>query len=151
MDYSPPGSSGHGISPARKLEWVAISFSRESSQSRDWTHISCIGRRILFAEPPGKPFLFCTSIQIMAKVLKLWYNLISTILTCIIIFIRIYIYWLKKNLFFMQLSANALLIVVLTVHLFPSIFNYWKVLINFHIKLASLITIINYCSIFLLQ
>ena len=30
VDYSPPGSSGHGISQARTLEWVAISFSRET-------------------------------------------------------------------------------------------------------------------------
>ena len=28
MDHSPPGSSVHGISQERKLEWVAISFSR---------------------------------------------------------------------------------------------------------------------------
>ena len=51
MDYSPPGSSVHGISQARILEWIAISFSRGSSQSRDWTHISCIfciGRKILY-------------------------------------------------------------------------------------------------------
>jgi len=27
MDYSPPGSSVHGILQARMLEWVAISFS----------------------------------------------------------------------------------------------------------------------------
>ena len=31
LDYSPPGSSVHGILQARILEWVAISFSRESS------------------------------------------------------------------------------------------------------------------------
>ena len=31
MDYSPPGSSVHGISQARILEWLAISFSRGSS------------------------------------------------------------------------------------------------------------------------
>ena len=35
MDCSPPGSSVHGIIQARILEWVAISFSRESSQPRD--------------------------------------------------------------------------------------------------------------------
>ena len=35
MDYSPPGSSVHGISQARMLEWVAISFSRASSWPRD--------------------------------------------------------------------------------------------------------------------
>ena len=35
MDCSPPGSSVHGIFQARILEWVAISFSRRSSQPRD--------------------------------------------------------------------------------------------------------------------
>ena len=37
MDCSPPGSSIHGILQTRILEWVAISFSRESSQPRDRT------------------------------------------------------------------------------------------------------------------
>ena len=37
MDYSPPGSSAHGISQTRILELVAISFSRGSSQTRDRT------------------------------------------------------------------------------------------------------------------
>ena len=36
------GSSVHGIFKARVLEWVAISFSRGSSQPRDWTQVSCI-------------------------------------------------------------------------------------------------------------
>ena len=35
VDYNPPGSSAHGISPERKLEWVALPFSRGSSQLRD--------------------------------------------------------------------------------------------------------------------
>ena len=42
MDCSPPGSSVHGISQARILEWVAMFFSRTSFWARDWTHISCI-------------------------------------------------------------------------------------------------------------
>ena len=42
MDCSLPGSSVCGISQARILEWVAISFSRGSSWPRDWTHVSCI-------------------------------------------------------------------------------------------------------------
>ena len=42
MDYSPPGFSIQGILQARILEWVAISFSQESSQPRDRTHVSCI-------------------------------------------------------------------------------------------------------------
>ena len=41
MDCSPPGSSVHEIFQARILEWVAISFSRESSQPRDQTWVSC--------------------------------------------------------------------------------------------------------------
>ena len=47
-DCSPAGSSVHGISQARIPEWVTTSFSRGSSQPRDQTHISCIGRRILY-------------------------------------------------------------------------------------------------------
>ena len=34
------------MSQARILEWVAISSSRGSSQTRDQTHVSCIGRWI---------------------------------------------------------------------------------------------------------
>ena len=37
---SPPGSSVHGLPQARILEWVAMPFSRGSSQSRDQTHVS---------------------------------------------------------------------------------------------------------------
>ena len=37
MDYKV-----HGILPARILEWVAIPFSRGSSQPRDQTQVSCI-------------------------------------------------------------------------------------------------------------
>ena len=48
MDHSPPGSPVHGILQARILEWVAISFSRGSSGSRDQTHISYMGRLILY-------------------------------------------------------------------------------------------------------
>ena len=45
MDGSPPGSSIHGIFQARVLEWGAISFSRRSSQPRNWTQVShIIGR-----------------------------------------------------------------------------------------------------------
>ena len=48
IDYKPPGSSVHGISQLRILEWVAISFSRGSSWPRDRTHVYCISRQILY-------------------------------------------------------------------------------------------------------
>ena len=47
-DCSPSRSSIHGIFQARILEWVAIFYSRESSQPRNWTLISCVGRWILY-------------------------------------------------------------------------------------------------------
>ena len=41
MDCNLPGSSVCGILQARILEWVAIPFSRRSSQPRNWTLVSC--------------------------------------------------------------------------------------------------------------
>ena len=60
MECSPPGSSVHGISPERILEWVAMPSSRGSSQPRDWTHISCvsfIAGGFFTTGPLGKPLL----------------------------------------------------------------------------------------------
>ena len=52
MDCSMPGSllgsSAHGISRAKILEWVVTSFSRGSFQLRDQARVSCIGRWILY-------------------------------------------------------------------------------------------------------
>ena len=45
IDCSPPGSSAHGFLQARILKWVAIPFSRGSSQPRDWTQISSTADR----------------------------------------------------------------------------------------------------------
>ena len=61
IDYNPTGSAVHGISQARILEWVAISFSRQSSQPRDWSHIFCLAGRFFTSEPPGKlcSYLIC--------------------------------------------------------------------------------------------
>ena len=45
IDCNPPSSSVHEILQARILEWVAIHFSRGSSQPRDRTQVSCIAGR----------------------------------------------------------------------------------------------------------
>ena len=50
-------SSVHGIFQARILEWVAISFSRRSSQSKDRSCVSCIAGGFFTTEPSGKPTL----------------------------------------------------------------------------------------------
>ena len=54
MDSSPPGSSVHGISQARILEWVAIPFSRGTSPPRDQSQVSCIAADALSSEPLEK-------------------------------------------------------------------------------------------------
>ena len=54
MNYSPPGSSVHGISQARILDWVAISFSRGYSWSRDQIRSPALQMDSLLTEPPGK-------------------------------------------------------------------------------------------------
>ena len=49
MDYSPPGSSVHGILQARRLEWVATPSARGSSWPRDGScisYVSCISRQV---------------------------------------------------------------------------------------------------------
>ena len=64
MDCSPPGSTVHGISQARILEWVAISYSRGYSQPRDQTRVSCIGRQILVYIQSQSPNSFHPGIQL---------------------------------------------------------------------------------------
>ena len=57
MDGSPPGSSVHGILQARILKWIAIPFSRRSSQPRDQTRVSCIAGRFFYClSHQGSPF-----------------------------------------------------------------------------------------------
>ena len=55
MDCSLLGFYVHGIFQARILDWVAISFSRRSSQSSDRTFISCIPGGFFTSELPEKP------------------------------------------------------------------------------------------------
>ena len=52
---NPMDHTVHGILQAGILEWVAIPFSRRSSQPRDQTQVSCIAGRFFTTEPPGKP------------------------------------------------------------------------------------------------
>ena len=59
MECSPPGSSVHGTFQVRIPEWVAISFSRGSSQPRDGTHFSCIAGRFFTT---AKSLQLCTTL-----------------------------------------------------------------------------------------
>ena len=68
---SPPGSSVHGISQARILEWVSISFSRGSSRPRDQTQVSCTAGRFLPSEPSVKPKRYQCSFLLLLWVEKI--------------------------------------------------------------------------------
>ena len=57
MDCSLPGSSVHGISQAKILEWVAVSFSRGSSEPRDWTPFPALAGGFFTTEPSGKAYI----------------------------------------------------------------------------------------------
>ena len=57
IDSSPLGSAVPGILQAKTLEWVAVSFSRGSSQPRDQMQVSCIAVTLFTHEPAGKPLL----------------------------------------------------------------------------------------------
>jgi hypothetical protein len=57
MDYSPPGSSVHGISQARIQEWVAIFFFGDLSDAGINPASPALGGRFFTTEPPGKLLL----------------------------------------------------------------------------------------------
>ena len=63
VDCGPPGSSVHGISQARILKWVAISFSRGSSQPKYQTWVSCIAGRFFTNLATREPFTIYSSVQ----------------------------------------------------------------------------------------
>ena len=71
MDCSPLGSSDHGILKARILEWVAIPFSRGSSQPRDWTPVSHTGARFVTIWAPQEA---CT---VSYNIFKSWKSLLK--------------------------------------------------------------------------
>ena len=64
MDCSLPGSSVHGIFQARILEWIAIPFSRGSSNPGIKPGFLALLADALPSEPPGKPKLFIEVIKL---------------------------------------------------------------------------------------
>ena len=55
-----PGSSVHEILLAIMLEWVAMPSSRESSQPRYWTQVSCIAGKFFTTWAPRKDIYIYT-------------------------------------------------------------------------------------------
>ena len=82
IDCSLPGSSVHGIFQARVLEWIAISFSRRSSQPRDRTQVSW--KQTLYhlshqGSPKYKFRLYLTRENYVAELIDKWTSLLSLV------------------------------------------------------------------------
>ena len=56
MDCSPPGSSVHGISQARILEWVTIFFSKDLPDSGIRSESPALAGGFFTTKSPGKPY-----------------------------------------------------------------------------------------------
>ena len=78
MEVACQASSVCGIFQTRILEWVAISYSRESSRPKDQTPVSCIGKWILYHwatwEIPNLVFTFCYSALYYKRTFSTCYN-----------------------------------------------------------------------------
>ena len=80
MYHSLPGSSAHGILQARILEWVAIPFSRGSSQTRDRIWVSCLAGRFFPIWVTSEAHWASTTCQIL-----LIHNICKTLLNLILL------------------------------------------------------------------
>ena len=86
MDCSSPGFSVHRILQAGILEWVAIPFSRGSSQCKNRTRVSCTGRWILYHWAQWKaPSVFGTCL-INTLVISLIISLLLVYCWCLSVF-----------------------------------------------------------------
>ena len=111
-DHSPPGSSIHGLSHARLLECVTISFSRGSSQPRDRIWVSCIAggfftnwatRELLFNWVGDFHYWDVNALHIfwtLGSYQDIWIaNIFSHCVDCLFTFLIVSLYaQLKKNL-----------------------------------------------------
>ena len=70
--YQAPQATVHGIFQARILEWVAISFSRGSSQPRDWTWVSFIAGRCFTIWTTWKPRCLKSLIKYLSAFLSIY-------------------------------------------------------------------------------
>ena len=73
MDCSLPGSSVQGTAQARTLEWVAISFFRGSFWFKDQTRSPTLAGGFFTTEPPGKPSVIKTWLQILPLLIPSWF------------------------------------------------------------------------------
>ena len=89
MDCSPLVSSVYGIFQARTLEWVAISYSWGSSQPRNWTHVSFIGRQI--------PYHCAKELILVLAVIRVLYRCSKELILVLAVIIIVISITIKNN------------------------------------------------------
>ena len=83
MDCSLPGSFVLGIFQARILEWIAISFSRGTSQPRDWTQVSGIVGIFQFTSVAQSCLTLCDPMNLSTPGLPVHRHLLEFTQTCV--------------------------------------------------------------------
>ena len=99
INYSLPGSSVHGISQARILEWVVISSFRRSSWPRGWARISCISMWTLYQwaiREDHVNYYFCVNNAcIYINILALSWTLFLQLQPCSCIYHVVFYIWMS--------------------------------------------------------
>ena len=143
MDCSLPGSSVHGIFQARVLEWVAIYFSRGSSQPRDLTWVShIVGRCFYCLSYEGSTYFMVT----------------EYICICMCVYIHTYLYlsiYISIYIFMLFYERFPLISLLCSIYIQPIlwsfIFHFWNFcLVIFQINLL-LLDFIMFCFLYLLE
>ena len=101
MDCSLPGSSVHGIFQATILEWIAIPFSRGSSQPRGQTWVSCTASRLFTIWATREDSVYVYYITYVHIIL----HQISSVY-CIYVYVYyilyVYIYYIKYHIVYLK-------------------------------------------------
>ena len=99
MDYSPPGSSVHGILQPRILEWASIPFSRESIQPRDGKWVSCTAGRFftIWATREAQSKIKKLNVYIFHLPFPIFFGLQCDIISLMMIFFKVQPLWMHVD------------------------------------------------------
>ena len=130
MDCGPPGSSVHGSLQARILECVAMPSSRGSSQPRDRTWVSCIGRQILYHWASREAFI--------SFLISFFSHSVSVCQFCCYIFECTYYFVYLKHFIGVELIYKVVLVWVYSkvIQLYSLFFRFFS-RIGYHRTLSS--------------
>ena len=90
----PPGSSIHGFFQGRILEWIATSYSRESSWPKDQTWVSCISGRFFIIWATKEALFPLLTFDWNAPVVLKWL-LLPALINCSRIFYEVF--WASRQ------------------------------------------------------